>query len=158
MIAATTGATGSMTAESDRRGVVMVATEFGGGATLDLPTTALARDCLMRLLQHAGLIEAAPAPPPTPTRFIVMRGGASAPMAEVPGIFEPACRMGETVAAGDLAGVIWPVTALGQPGVEMRFPVGGLVIVERHKPMVEPGDLLFRVGEEIDPERMIEDA
>jgi predicted deacylase len=154
VIAATTGARGSMTAECDRGGIVMVATEFGGGATLDLPTTALARDCLHRLLAHAGVLETAPGAH-AETRFIVLQGGNSAPMAEVPGLFEPARRMGDTVAAGDLAGVIWPVTALGCPGVEVRFPSGGLVVVERHRPMVEPGDLLFRVGTEIDPEAMI---
>jgi predicted deacylase len=154
VIAATTGARGSMTAECDRRGVVMVATEFGGGATLDLPTMELARDCLFRLLDHAGLIEVAPLAD-VQTRFIVLLGGNSAPMAEVPGLFEPARRIGETVAAGDLAGTIWPITALGTPGVEVRFPAGGLIVVERHKPLVEPGDLLFRLGEEVDPERMI---
>jgi predicted deacylase len=155
VIAATTGARGSMTAECDRRGIIMVATEFGGGASLDLPTTELARDCLQRLLRHAGIVDAAPDAPAAPTRFLKLLGGNSAPMAEVPGLFEPARRMGETVAAGELAGVIWPVTALGAPGVEVRFPVGGLIVVERVHPMVEPGDLLFRMAEEIDPESMI---
>ena len=153
VIAATTGARGSMTAECDRKGIVMVATEFGGGAGLDLPTTELARACVQRLLAHAGIVDAAPAA--APTRFLNLLGGESAPMAEVPGLFEPARRMGETVQAGELAGTIWPVTALGAPGVEVRFPVGGLVVVERHTPMVEPGDLLFRVAEEIDPESMV---
>ena len=153
VIAATTGARGSMTAECDRKGIIMVATEFGGGASLDLPTTELARDCLARLLHHAGIADAAP--PPAATRFLKLLGGNSAPMAEVPGLFEPTRRMGEAVQAGDLAGIIWPVTALGAPGVEVRFPVGGLIVVERVKPMVEPGDLLFRIAEEIDPESMI---
>jgi predicted deacylase len=154
VIAATTGAYGSMTAECDRRGIVMVATEFGGGATLDLPTTNLARDCVLRLLSHAGLTAAEAASPPE-TRFVVLLGGHSAPMAEIPGLFEPVRRMGDTVEKGELAGIIWPITALGQKGVEVRFPEGGLVAVERVKPMVEPGDLLFRVGREIDPESML---
>ena len=155
VIAAQTGARGSMTAECDRKGIVMVATEFGGGAGLDLPTMALAQECLQRLLGHAGIIDDAPPSPAAETRFLNLLGGNASPMAEVPGLFEPARRIGDTVKAGDLAGTIWPVTALGAPGVEVRFAVGGLVVVERHRPMVEPGDLLFRVAEEIDPEGMV---
>ena len=154
VIAATTGAYGSMTAECDRRGIIMVATEFGGGATLDLPTTELARACLLRLLHHAGLIDAPDSPAPA-TRFVVLQGGNASPMAETPGLFEPARRMGETVRAGDLAGTIWPITALRQPGVEVRFATDGLIAVERLRPMVEPGDLLFGMGTEIDPESML---
>jgi predicted deacylase len=64
--------------------------------------------------------------------------------------------MGEMVAPGDLAGTIWPVTGLAQPGAEIRFGRGGLIVAERHRPLVEPGDLLFRLGAEIDPEAMVE--
>jgi len=52
-------------------------------------------------------------------------------MATGAGLFEPACRMGQTVAAG------------------------GLVVVEWVNPLMEPGDLPFRLGEEIDPKPVI---
>ncbi len=153
VIAAAAGATGSMTAESDRQGVLMVATEFGGAATLDAATTRLATECLHRLLHHAGLLNAST--PPAATRFIVLQPAAAAPMAEHPGLFEPAARLGDTVAAGALAGTVWPLTALGSPGIDVRFPQAGLIVAERARPMVEPGDLLFRLGDEVDPEAML---
>jgi predicted deacylase len=155
VIAAGTGAYGSMTAECDRRGVVMVSAEFGGGASLDVALKNLAGACLERLLAHAGIRDAG-VPPDGETRFLRLAGSGSAPMAEVPGLFEPARRIGETVRAGDLAGTIWPVTALGSPGVEVRFPRDGLLVVERVRPMVEPGDLLFQLGTEVDPESLMD--
>lgn len=155
VIAAGTGAYGSMTAECDRRGVVMVSAEFGGGASLDVALKDLAAACLERLLAHAGIRDAGVAPDGE-TRFLRLAGSGSAPMAEVPGLFEPARRIGETVRAGDLAGTIWPVTALGSPGVEVRFPRDGLLVVERVRPMVEPGDLLFQLGTEVAPESLMD--
>ncbi|HEV7263978.1 MAG TPA: succinylglutamate desuccinylase/aspartoacylase family protein [Falsiroseomonas sp.] len=154
VIAAAAGDPGSMTAECDRQGVVMVATEFGGGGTVDPALAELARDCLMRLLAHAGVLQQAPAEA-APTRHIVLQQTARAPMARGPGIFEPLRRIGETVRAGELGGVIWPVDPAEAGPEEVRFATDGLIVAERHRPLVARGDLLFRLGEEADPEALL---
>ena len=158
VIAAAAGDPGSMTAECDRQGVVMVATEFGGGGTVDLELVKLARGCVARLLAHAGVLaepEPASAPGAAPTRHIVLQPGSRAPMARAPGIFEPLRRIGETVRAGELGGVIWPVDPSEAGPEEVRFPTDGLIVAERHRPLVARGDLLFRLGEAADPEALL---
>lgn len=154
VIAAAAGDPGSMTAECDRQGVVMVATEFGGGGTVDPALANLARDCMMRLLAHAEVM-AGTAPDPAPTRHIVLQPVARAPMARSQGIFEPLRRIGETVRAGELGGVIWPLDHAATGPEEVRFTTDGLIVAERHRPLVTRGDLLFRLGEEADPEALL---
>lgn len=155
VIAAAAGDPGSMTAECDRQGVLMVATEFGGGGTVDPALAGLARDCVARLLAHAGVL-AEPAPDPAPTRHIVLQPTGLAPMARSPGIFEPLRRIGEEVRAGELGGVIWPIDPSEAGPQEVRFASDGLIVAERHRPLVARGDLLFRLGEAADPDALLD--
>jgi predicted deacylase len=154
VIAAAAGDPGSMTAECDRQGVVMVATEFGGGGTLDTALAGLARDCMLRLLAHAGVL-GTDTPAPEPTRHIVLQPAARAPMARGAGIFEPQRRIGETVRAGELGGVIWPIDPSENGPEEVRFATDGLIVAERHRPLVARGDLLFRLGEAADTDALL---
>jgi predicted deacylase len=61
-------------------------------------------------------------------------------------LFEPAIDVDAVVAAGEVAGTIWPLDDLGRERVELRFTLGGRVLARRTTPIVSRGDYVCHVG------------
>jgi predicted deacylase len=156
IVARDTSNSGSMTAACDRLGVVMVATELGGGGVIDRNCLAIGRAGVMRLLQHFGVLHG---PPPaehrSATRLLVPRGAAGSVMVTTSGLLEPACEPGDRVAAGDLAGRLWPIGELDQPARELRFAEAGIVCVRRVRVLAERGDYVAQVAREVDESELV---
>ena len=139
----------SMSASCDRLGVVMVATELAGGGTVDRNALAIGRAGLFRLLHHFGVLaDAGPRAHRAETRLILPLGAAGSVMVPCDGLFEPSCDPGDVVAAGDLAGRVWPIGELDQPGRELRFAAPGIVSVRRVGTPVKRGDYVARLARE----------
>jgi predicted deacylase len=149
VIAKGTSDSRSMSAACDRLGVVMVATELAGGGTVDRRALAIGRAGLLRLLHHFGVLaEPGPCEHRAETRLIVPLGAASSVMVPCDGLFEPACDPGDSVAAGDLAGRVWPIGELDQPGRALSFAQAGVVSVRRVGALVRRGDYVARLARE----------
>jgi predicted deacylase len=149
VIAKGTSDSRSMSAACDRLGVVMVATELAGGGTVDRRALAIGRAGLLRLLHHFGVLaEPGPCEHRAETRLIVPLGAASSVMVPCDGLFEPACDPGDGVAAGDLAGRVWPIGELDQPGRALSFAQAGVVSVRRVGALVRRGDYVARLARE----------
>ena len=146
VIAGSVANAGSMTAECDRRGVVMVATELGGGGSIDRDMLRIGREGVRRALAHWGVLRGVPAPPPVPGRLLMLQGKAGSPMAEADGIFEPDRDLDEAVEPGQRAGRIWPIGEIGRPAVEARFSTAGVIVTRRVGALVRRGDLLYNVA------------
>ncbi len=157
IIARDTSNSGSMTAACDRLGVLMVATELGGGGTIDRDYLAIGRAGVMRLLHHFGAL---PETPPgdhfSSTRLIVPFGAMGSVMVPTSGLLEPACEPGDRVSAGDLAGRVWPIGEIDQPARELRFTQGGIVCVRRVRVPVERGDYVAQVASEISEAELVD--
>jgi predicted deacylase len=141
---------GSMTAECDRQGVVMVSTELGGGGTIDRAMLRIGRDGVRRALAHWGLLRGVQAPALADPRLMVLQGKAATPMAETDGIFEPACDLDSEVVAGERAGTIYPIGELARPPVHVAFPASGIVVSRRVGALVRRGDLLYNLASPAD--------
>jgi len=143
-VVTTTTSGGSLSAACERHGVAMVAAELGGGAALSRDALAIGWEGTLNLLRHAGAL--AGAPRPTRTTLLHTPGRAAFVMATIDGLFEPAVDVGAVVAAGDLAGTIWPIDDLARERVELRFAIGGTVLARRTMPIVARGHYVCHVG------------
>lgn len=150
VISAGTANSGSMTAECDRQGVVMVSTELGGGGTIDRAMLRIGREGVRRALAHWGILRGAETPALASPRLLVLQGKSATPMAETEGIFEPACELDQEIAAGDLAGRIYPIGELARPAVDIRFPAAGVIVSRRVGALVRRGDLLYNLATPVD--------
>ena len=150
VISAGTANSGSMTAECDRQGVVMVSTELGGGGTIDRAMLRIGREGVRRALAHWGILRGAETPALASPRLLVLQGKSATPMAETEGIFEPACELDQHVAAGDLAGRIYPIGELSRPALDIRFPAAGVIVSRRVGALVRRGDLLYNLASPVD--------
>ena len=148
VVSAGTANPGSMTAECDRRGIVMVSTELGGGGTIDRRMLAIGREGVRRALAHWGILrgEHAPDAPASSPRLLLLQGREGSPMAEADGIFEPSRELGDEVSPGDDAGLVYPVGEIARPALRARFATRGIVVSRRVPTLVRRGDLLYNVA------------
>ncbi|GAB4176665.1 MAG: succinylglutamate desuccinylase/aspartoacylase family protein [Thalassobaculales bacterium] len=143
------GADQTLTAGADRRGLVYMGTELGGGGQV---TPAALRACeagIRRILHLVGALAAPPPEPAPPTRLLEVRGAADYVYAPEDGVFEPLVELGDTVAAGQPAGLIhFTDTPWREPALA-RFEAAGLVICKRVPGMTQRGDCLFHLGADL---------
>ena len=135
----------SMSAQCDRMGVPMIATELSGAASIDLEALAIGRAGTMRLLHHFGVLPAAPpAVPFHATRLIAPRGPNSSTMTPIDGVFEPLVELGERVTAGQPVARVHPIGEIERATVDLAAPHDGIVMVRRARALVARGDHLYR--------------
>jgi predicted deacylase len=130
----------TITAAADRAGVVGVGTELGGAGTVTRTTLGVARRGVQNLLYHFGLMDGEIEGPQT--RLTEVSGPEYYVHAPCRGLFEPAFDLGDTVEAGQLAGLIHFMDDPATPPREVHFRTGGFVICKRPILQVELGDCL----------------
>jgi len=138
------GAT-TLSATAQSLGIPALTAELGGGAAMSSKGEALARDGVLRVLKHLGILPDAIVEPVGPTRSMRVDGRQAFTYAPVRGIFEPAVELGDEVHAGDLAGIIHPIAGPSEPITAIRFEQSGLVACQRAPALTEPGDCLFKL-------------
>lgn len=141
---------GSMTAECDRQGVVMISSELGGGGAIDRRLLAMGRAGVRRTLAHWGVLPHEPKPDLAAPRLFDLLGKAGSVMAETDGIFEPLHDLDARVSAGDPAALVYPIGEIARAAVPALFPTDGVVVVARRGALVRRGDLLFNLAREVD--------
>lgn len=139
-----TSSGGSLSSACERHGVVMVATELGGGAMLNQDAFQIGWDGTLNLLKHAGVL----AGPSHETRTALHHTASSDAfvMAPIDGLFEASARLDQVVLPSDLAGHVWPMDDLSRAPVAVHFGASGKVLCQRTAPMVRRGDYLCHTG------------
>jgi predicted deacylase len=138
------GAT-TLSAVAHKRGVPVLTTELGGGATLSRQGQRLAEQGLARVLKHYGLLPKALVETGGRTRLMKVDGPDAFIYATQKGIFEPAADLGEMVAAGQTAGAIHPIDWPLRPAETIHFRRSGMVACRRALSHTVPGDCLFKL-------------
>ncbi len=130
-----------------KHGAYLVTGEFGGGGGVNLEGVAAIRRGIAGVLDMLGVLRAETLLVPAKTHRYRFRTEHYA-FAHVPGIFEPACRLGDRIVAGQLAGLIHDPY---RPWVEpepVRFVSDGQVFCLRSMARVEAGNFLAHLAEE----------
>ncbi|CAN7618455.1 succinylglutamate desuccinylase/aspartoacylase family protein [Aminobacter sp. LjRoot7] len=139
------GGASTLSATAQALGIPALTTELGGGASLSRAGETLARDGVLRVLKHMGILPRASVEPAFSTRTMRVDGRQAFTYAPVRGIFEPAVAVGDEVQAGDLAGVIHPIAGPSEPVRSVQFAQSGLVACQRAPALTETGDCLFKL-------------
>lgn len=145
-------ARGTLVATALAQGVVAMATELGGGGGVTRETVALAEQGLMRALAHMGILEPAGG---TPGTRLLAVDAAHFVRSPGRGLFEPAFVLGQQVTPGDLAGRLSDPERPDRPPEEIVFAAGGIVLCRRVPTIVEPGDVLVHLGEDVERDSLI---
>lgn len=138
----------TLSAECMRQNIPCLTAELGGGETLSQRGLEVAVSGVRRILDRLAILPSADIKAVPATRW-VQKDANNRLHAHEAGIFEPRVELGETVAVGQLAGLIhFPDFPMRRPE-ELRFEAAGYVL-SRHIPaLVERGDELFTSAEDV---------
>jgi predicted deacylase len=133
---------------ADRRGILALGAELGGGGSVSVASARIAYQGTCRVLAHLGVARIA-APEPEPVRLLDVGGSDYYVYASEDGVFEPLVDLGDEVVAGRDAGRIhFPDTPWREP-VVTRFARDGVVFCRRVPARTRRGDCLFHLGTDI---------
>jgi len=133
----------TLEAAAERRGVVNLGIELGGGAWVTPSALAVARRGVRRVMRHMGLVRDAEEAPPT--AMMTLDSEDCFVFAGDWGLFEPLVALGEEVAAGQPVGRVHCIeTPWREPATE-RFRTGGRLVCLRARGRVDRGDCLGHV-------------
>jgi uncharacterized protein len=142
----------TMSAACERKGVVYINPETGGGARVGRAALQAAHDGTLRCLLALGMIESAPVSPSSGvTRTATLVAGASLVYSDTDGVWEPLVELGEAVASGQALAAIYN---LKKPWLEPQLissSIAGTVLCRRAGAWVELGDCLFEIGVDFEP-------
>lgn len=137
-------------AAANRRKVIGLGGEFGGGGSTSIEGIRIVEHGMRRFLAHFGVMEAPKdLPPPPETRFVEVRDKSYYVYAPDHGVFEPLVELGAMVEAGEPAALIHFVDDPARPPALCRFERAGLAICRRAMGRAERGDCLYHLATEM---------
>jgi predicted deacylase len=130
-------------ATAHRHKIPYLGGEWGGGGSVDPGGVALTRHGVLRVLAHLGVLrrsERFGLSPLGQTQHLAWGGYEYYAFAPEAGLFEPAVRLGERIADGQLCGHVHFIESPWRAALPVHFKKGGLLVCQRHFGRVLPGD------------------
>ncbi len=128
--------------QAEEMGKVFVSTELGGGGTATPYTAEISKRGVHNFLVHAGILNADPIVPDSPSVKLDMQQDNAYVFSEHDGLLEPCVGLGDKVRKGDLIARIYVTERTGCDPVEYLAASDG-IIVGRHFPsLVKIGDFM----------------
>lgn len=132
---------------ANRKGVINVMAELGGGNAVTPEVLAQTRRGLRRILHALGMLPAYMPDAPRGTRVLNAQGTLFAYEA---GVFEPLKGIGDTVSSTEIVARIHHPETPGRDPCEVRSPHSGIVLAMRSLALVQRGDALFQIAADVD--------
>jgi uncharacterized protein len=133
---------------ADRRGLLFLGSELGGGGSLTVTSARVAYEGVSRVLAHLGVAQIE-VPAAGPVRRLEVGGSDYYVYAPEDGVFEPLVDLGQDVAAGREAGRIhFPDTPWRDP-IVTRFERTGVAFCRRVPGRSRRGDCLIHLGTDL---------
>ena len=144
---------GMLDSAVEEMGKTFVSTELGGGGTAITQTVAIAEAGVRNLLAHFGLLDGKPVRRESlglpPTRMMHMPHAGCFLICDDRGLFEILVDLEARVAEGEPIGQIhFPERPEREPAV-YRAGSAGTVIGRSHKTLMEPGDFMALIAQDI---------
>lgn len=133
---------------ANRKGVVSVMAELGGGGVVTPEVLAMTERGLARILHALGMLPGLAPEAPRGTRELYAEGSVHA---RDPGLFEPLLEIGDTVAAGTVTGLIHTPEHPDRAPIPVPSPFAGIVLCKRALGRVDCGDAVFQIARDVDP-------
>ncbi len=131
---------------ANRKGVISVMTELGGGGAVSGEILALTERGLRRVLHSLGMLPNYQPDAARGTREVSVCGPIYAYDA---GVFEPFKAVGDPVAKNDVVGVVQTPDTPWRAGVEVKSPYSGMVLCKRVMAQVKRGDAIYQIAEDL---------
>ncbi|MBM3518058.1 MAG: hypothetical protein FJX56_09355 [Alphaproteobacteria bacterium] len=133
------------TGSAHKHKLVYIGSELGGTGSVNPEGVRVCEEGVIRCLAHMGVLQnqakfAVPAAPRI--RLTELAGREYYVYAPDAGLFEPACRLGDTVREGQIAGHVHFVDDPAREAVPVYFRRDGLLVCKRHFGRCERGDCL----------------
>ena len=128
---------------ANRKGVINVMAELGGGNAVTRDVLALTRRGLRRTLHALGMLPDYAPDAPRGTRLLHAKGSI---YVYEPGLFEPLKDIGEAVSTGEVVAVIHHPETQGRQPDEVTSPYEGIVLAIRSLAQVRRGDAIFQIA------------
>ncbi|MBV9537518.1 MAG: succinylglutamate desuccinylase/aspartoacylase family protein, partial [Acidisphaera sp.] len=125
------GADQTLSGGGERRGIIALGSELGGGGTVNPSALRIAERGLRNLLVHLEMLPDSFRESGEPTRVLEVGGADYFVYAPEPGVCEPLVELGDTVRSGQPAALVHtPETPWREP-TEVRFARDGFVLCKR---------------------------
>jgi N2-acetyl-L-2,4-diaminobutanoate deacetylase len=131
------------TAES--LGKTFVTTELGGGGTARAETIRIAKRGVRNVLRHIGILEGAAEI--SPSQQLDMPTDDCFTFVELDGLIESCVDLGEPVRRGDVLSRIHSTGRTGQPAVEYRAKIDGILAARHFPGLAKAGDCIAVVAQ-----------
>ncbi|WP_136442455.1 succinylglutamate desuccinylase/aspartoacylase family protein [Pacificoceanicola onchidii] len=128
---------------ANRKGVINVMAELGGGDTVTPDVLALVRRGLRRVLSALGMLSDYVPGVARGTRALHVQGSI---YAYETGLFEPLKPIGGEVQKGDVVAVLHHPETPGRAPTQVTSPFAGLVLARRWLAQANRGDALFQIA------------
>ncbi len=128
---------------ANRKGVINVMAELGGGNALTPDILALTRRGLRRILHALGMLPGYLPDAPQGTHMLHAKGSV---YAYEPGVFEPCKGIGDSVQEGETIAVIHHPETPGRTPDPVVSPYEGMVLAIRALAQVTRGDALYQIA------------
>lgn len=137
----------TMGAAAERKNVVHLNIEIGGGGTVSRELVTKAENGVRRLLAHIGVIPCAPCEDITEKiRYFAIEGASNYVYCMDQGLFEPLAALHQEVQAGQAAGALhFPDTPWARETI-VKFECSGVVLCRRFPGWARRGDCLYQIG------------
>lgn len=127
---------------ANRKGVVSVMAELGGGGGVDKDILALTERGLRRILHYLGMLPGYVPDATNGTRATHAQGSI---YTVTTGLFEPFKTIGDSVSKDEDVGVVHSVVEATRAPEPVRSPYDGFVLCKRALGQVQPGDAVFQI-------------
>lgn len=134
----------------ESQGKLFLSTEIGGGAFVTPQSTRLARDGVLRVLQHLGVVDQSfqVAEADSPSRVVETPAEGGFLMAERSGLYQPTVEVGEAVEAGQTLGCLHSPDEPGAAPAEVAAAIGGYLMTRPGRGWVNRGDTVVVLAQE----------
>ena len=132
---------------ANRKGVVPVMAELGGGGVISQDILAMTERGLRRILHALDMLPGYAPEAPNGTREAHALGSV---YAYDRGVFEPLKDIGDSVSKDETVGLIHATGAAGQAPIPIVSSFVGFVLCKRALARVERGDAVFQIAEDVD--------
>lgn len=132
-----------------RQGIMSIGTELGGTGQVSPETLKVAEEGVQNMLEHFGLVQPVPGRVKRQSRLMYVGGYEYYLHAPTRGWFEPFFDLGDTVKAGQVAGMMQFLDEPLREPVPVPFACDGVVICRRPHVQVERGDCIAHLATDV---------